>query len=94
MYTQTIFQAGNSQVVAMPSDFLHDLDLKKGQKVVVDKIDDAIVIKKSRPQKLKPKSEAGFQKWLKVFMAENSEILDELADRWYRGSVPHPRNNY
>ena len=80
MQLQTIFKAGNSQVVAIPSDVLANLNLKTGNKVLVGQADDTtIVIKKTSP-KIK-KSDAGFQKWLNVFMKENAEVLDELADR-------------
>ena len=78
MYTQTIFQAGNSDVVAIP----RGLGLVRGDRVVVESIaDDAVMIKKAHARIKPTKSEAGFQKWLKVFLQENSEILDELANR-------------
>ncbi len=80
MQLQTIFKAGNSQVIAIPSDVLADLNLKIGSKVLVGTADDTTIVVKKTSPKIK-KSDAGFQKWLSVFMKENAEILDELADR-------------
>lgn len=82
MTTQVIFQAGNSNVVAIPAQYLADMNLATGHKVIVDKVDDdTIVIKKATTRVSTKKSEFEFQKWLSGFMAENAEILDELADR-------------
>lgn len=82
MTTQTIFQAGNSNVVAIPAQYLADMNLATGHKVIVDKVDyDTIIIKKTSTKVSGKKSELEFQKWLSSFMAENAEILDELADR-------------
>ena len=55
--------------------------LAPGEKVTVDKLDDmTVVIKKTSPSK-KAKASTHFASWLKSFMNENGEILDELADR-------------
>jgi antitoxin component of MazEF toxin-antitoxin module len=82
MTTQTIFQAGNSSVVAIPSQYMTDMNMATGHKIFVDKIDnDTLVIRKVNSKKINKKSDAAFQKWLSGFMAENAEILDELADR-------------
>lgn len=86
MQTQQIFQAGNSSVIAIPKHLLRDLNLKAGQKVVVDKTDDgeALIVRKAiRPLKRAKKSvvDKEFKKWLDTFMKENGEILDELALR-------------
>lgn len=80
MQLQTIFKAGNSQVIAIPSDVLADLNLKTGNKVLVGKADDTTIVVKKTSSKIK-KSDADFQKWLDVFIKENAGILDELADR-------------
>jgi len=76
MSIQTIFQAGNSQVVTIPKSML----FKTGQKVTLEKIDaDTIVIKKtSAPAK---KSTTEFKKWVKEVLEEDAEILEELALR-------------
>jgi len=83
MQTQVIFQAGNSSVVAIPKYLMEDLNLSVGSKVVVGKTDDnSVIIKKTSPAKAKSASvDAAFKKWLNIFMKENGEILDELAER-------------
>ena len=86
MQTQTIFQAGNSEVVAIPKHLMKELNLKKGQKVIVDRTPggEAIVIKKTNKTISTTKKSATskeFKKWLNTFMKENGEILDELAVR-------------
>ncbi|MBI5358483.1 hypothetical protein HZB69_02525 [Candidatus Amesbacteria bacterium] len=82
MTTQTIFQAGNSNVVAIPAQYMTDMNMGTGHKVWIDKIDsETIVIKKAYSKKQAKKTDLEFQKWLGGFMAENAEILDELADR-------------
>lgn len=87
MQTQTIFQVGNSNAVTLPPTLLQDFGLKKGKKVVVSKSPDGEAIMIVPAKKVSQKtnststSDAEFQKWLKIFMAENGEILDELATR-------------
>jgi len=85
MQTQTIFQAGNSYVVSIPKHLIKDMNLKPGTKVAVDKVnDDVIVVKKiSSKQSVnsRKQSDREFNRWLKIFMEENGEILDELAVR-------------
>ena len=82
MKTQTVFKAGNSNVVAVPKYLLRELKIKSGQEVIVAKLPDAeaIVIKKAVGQtKTKKAARKEFDKWLNIFMKENGEILDELA---------------
>jgi len=87
MNTQTIFQAGNSIVVAIPKHIARDFKLDAGHQVVVDKSADgeAIVVKPvKKTGKTATQNRAAdkeFQKWLNEFMEENGEILDELATR-------------
>ncbi len=84
MNVQTIFQAGNSNVVAIPSQLMKDLDLKTGNKVIVDRLtdSDALIIypKKSKTNRLKP-TDREYQTWLNQFLKEDAELLDELATR-------------
>lgn len=83
MQTQTIFRAGNSNVIAIPSYIFDDSNFRAGHKITVDKVDeDTMVIKtiaSSKPKKIT--ADAAFKKWLDVFMKENGDILDELAER-------------
>lgn len=78
MQTQTIFRAGNSQVIAIPKNFG-----KQGEKVVVETTSngEVLVVRKESFVSSKKTSKKEFNKWLGVFMKENGEILDELALR-------------
>ncbi|MEK7064432.1 MAG: AbrB/MazE/SpoVT family DNA-binding domain-containing protein [Patescibacteria group bacterium] len=82
MYTQTVFEAGNSLVVTVPKEIVRKLNLKPGNRVIVGPLEgNRFHIEKPSPVKPAKKSvsEKAHQEWLKVFMEENSEILDELA---------------
>ena len=83
MQTQTIFKAGNSNVVAIPKHLMKELGLKKGEKVVVEKEKNknSIIIKKVSGGKAEKIAKGDFKKWLDVFLQENGDILDELATR-------------
>lgn len=85
MQTQTIFRAGNSNVVAIPKDIQEELGLKRGQKVVVEKTPngDAVIKKVDRANRRVKKSAVSeeFEKWLDQVLKEDAEILDELALR-------------
>ncbi len=81
MQLQTIFQAGNSDVVALP----RELGFKKGDKVILEKVSDnenLVTIKKVSAKKTKNStSDVEFKKWLDNVLVEDAEILDELANR-------------
>lgn len=79
MQVQTVFKAGNSEVVALPKE----LGFKKGDKVTVEKAsENEVLVKKVNSKKTKATaSKTEFDRWLKVFVDENGEILDELAER-------------
>lgn len=83
MYTQKIFQAGNSSVVAIPKELLTKLNLKSGQSVVIKADIEAarlIIEAPASPQPAKKSaSEKEFNHWLEKTMEEDAEILDELA---------------
>lgn len=83
MYTQKIFQAGNSSVVAIPKELMHKLNLKPGSPVTIKSSSDDSQLVIEKPAAVKPTkksaSDKAHQEWLKVFLEEDSEILDELA---------------
>lgn len=87
MNTQTVFQAGNSIVVAIPQHIARDFKIKAGHQVTVgisadgDAIQFTPVRKTDHVKKLNRAADKEFQKWLTEFMNENGEILDELATR-------------
>jgi len=79
MQIQTIFKAGNSNVVTIPSQLMQQLNFQVGERVVVEKspVGQGLVIKKSG--QVKYADELG--QWFKIFIKENGKILDELAVR-------------
>ena len=84
MQIQTVFKAGNSNVVAIPKDIKEELKLEKGSKVVVERLpgEEAFIVKKADTKKAKTsETEREFNKWLKKVLKEDAEILDELAVR-------------
>lgn len=83
MYTQKIFQAGNSAVVAIPKELMRKLNLKPGSPVTIKSSPDDSQLVIEKPAAVKPAkksaSDKAHREWLKVFLEEDSEILDELA---------------
>ncbi|EKD95615.1 MAG: hypothetical protein ACD_24C00421G0003 [uncultured bacterium] len=83
MQIQTVFRAGNSNVVAIPKDLSKETGIKAGQKVIVGKSsEDELVIRKFTGKKVKKLSpDEEFRRWWKAFLKDNAGILDELAVR-------------
>lgn len=86
MNTQTIFQAGNSNVVSISPSLLREWGYKPDQKVTVSKLDDnRLVIEKVKPTKsvssTSQKTTSEFKKWLSDVLEEDADVLDELAIR-------------
>lgn len=82
MQVQTVFRAGNSNVVAIPKDVAKELGFLPGKKVVVEKTEsDGILIKIFSKDTKKTISSSEFKDWWGEFLEENSGILDELALR-------------
>ena len=83
MNIQTVFKAGNSNVVAIPTSYLKDLNLKTGQKVLVEQVPETKsilitpVAKKASQRGLTKE----FKQWLAQFLHEDKELLDDLANR-------------
>lgn len=86
MPEQTVFRAGNSNVVAIPKAVGDKYGIKTGAKVTIEEVPEAggVLIKRaSKPSKKRLSSgiTPEFKKWLKEALKEDAEILDELADR-------------
>ncbi len=81
MAIQTVFKAGNSQVVSIPKELAQKANIKPGDRVELEGTANGIAIKKIENKATKTKSDKDFKKWLDIFMDENGEILDELAIR-------------
>ncbi len=77
MQVQTVFKAGNSNVVALPKD----LGFRVGDKITINKLNGGLFIEEAVKQKPKKAIAKEFQKWLKDVLKEDKEILDELAIR-------------
>lgn len=81
MNIQTVFKAGNSNVVSIPSSILSDLKIKTGDKVIVERAsENEIIIKKSVAEKTKF-GKTQFNQWLTRVLKEDADILDELSKR-------------
>ena len=82
MQIQTVFRAGNSNVVAIPKDISKKLGLKRGSKVVVEATpDNRIVVSKAENKKGKSSITPEFLEWLDSFNKEYGPALEELAKR-------------
>lgn len=82
MQIQTVFKAGNSNVVAIPSEFVNNYGYETGLQVMLSTYDDGntLIVKKVNKNKLSAsKVSREFKKWLNNTLEEDSEILDELA---------------
>jgi antitoxin component of MazEF toxin-antitoxin module len=84
MQVQRVFKAGNSNVVSIPKHLLQEVDIKSGQKVIVEKSQNEgeLIIKKVGKSKFKKsRVDEDFKKWWKAFLRDNEDVLDELALR-------------
>ncbi len=79
MPIQTIFKAGNSSVVAIPSQILASLHLKSGDRVVVEAHPEAEVVTIHKPKTSGSVTDKEFESWLKRILEEDAELLDLLA---------------
>lgn len=82
---QQIIQIGNSAGVIIPRALRQEMGLTIGETVTIQAVDaDSFVMKRVRKSKAKGSKAAAqkeFKEWLKIFMKENGELLDELAVR-------------
>lgn len=84
MNTQSIFQVGNSNAVTIPIPLMKKIGLKRGHRVLVERLgntDNLIIITKPEKKVAKNAVSAEFQKWLSTFLEEDKELLDDLARR-------------
>ncbi len=83
MQIQTVFRAGNSDVVAIPKSLKEKYGITSGKKILIgDLADVGIVIKKVSKVRAKVEEDKvgkEFQKWLKGAIEEDAQILDQLA---------------
>lgn len=84
MNLQPVVQIGNSDGVTIPAHLMTELRIKRGQKVVVDRIPDTenlVIITKPLIKTDKTELTREFQTWLASFLKEDKEVLEELAGR-------------
>ena len=81
MQIQTVFKAGNSNVVAIPKELNRKLNFEAGQKVVVEESGSGNILIRKVTKGKAVSFEENFKKWWNAFLKENAEILDELAVR-------------
>jgi antitoxin component of MazEF toxin-antitoxin module len=84
MRIQTIFRAGNSDVVALPQAYAKRAGFSVGQKVSVEQTENGAIIIRSYKEAPKAKAttmQKEFDSWMEQFIDENGGILDELAVR-------------
>lgn len=86
MAIQKVFQAGNSQVVAIPKDLVRELGFRVGHKVVMTKTPDGqglvvMRVEEGPSKKTKAKSNKEFDQWLAMILEEDKDLIQELAKR-------------
>lgn len=84
MYIQTVFKAGNSNVISIPKALLEEMEIKTGQKVMLEKSphDQSFILRKVQKSPKKEKvSDKEFKKWLDNVLKSDKEILHELELR-------------
>jgi antitoxin component of MazEF toxin-antitoxin module len=90
MQTQTIFKAGNSEVVAIPKHILKEMKLGNGQKIIIEKVpnEEIIEIRRVPVKQYKASStKSEFKKWLNSELGPKSVILPFYIQQ-YRGQKP------
>lgn len=86
MDIQTVFRAGNSDVVALPNELKKREGIKVGSKVEWKATPIGFVLlthsmEEKREAKTKTATDKEFKKWLSAALNEDKEILDELERR-------------
>jgi antitoxin component of MazEF toxin-antitoxin module len=81
MQTVKIFRAGNSDAVVIPRPLLREIGVRVGEEVVVEKVPDgkAVIVTPVKDKTRKTPVKGEFDRWFKMFLKENSGILDDLA---------------
>ena len=81
MQIQTVFKAGNSDVISIPKYLSEETGIKSGKKIVVSELNGGLFIKEIKKEEKKKGISKEFRKWLKDVLKEDEEILNELAVR-------------
>ena len=80
MLIQKLYRNGNSVAVTIPSQYLKELHLREGSKVVVEKKGNQLFI---APQKTAVAKDvnAKFMQMVDSFIADHEDVLRELSKR-------------
>lgn len=78
MLVQTLYKNGNSIAVTIPRQYLEELNLKEGSKVVVEKQGKELRIS-SKTKALASDVDVKFMKMLDEFVVEHEDVLQKLA---------------
>lgn len=79
---QKVIQIGNSVGVVIPQPYIAQLDLKPGDKVLVKKTGNQVVVSKIKTnKKLVPGVDTEFAKKVDEFITEHEDVLKELSKR-------------
>lgn len=83
MQKTTITQQGNSNSVILPAALMREAKWQRGQKMSIDYIPEAdgVFIRRIKKTTTPSRSEKEFQTWLRNFLKEDAELIDELAHR-------------
>ena len=80
MLIQKLYRNGNSVAVTIPSQYLKELNLREGSKVVVEKKGNELSIVSQRTTVAKDVN-AKFMQMVDSFIADHEDVLRELAKR-------------
>ncbi len=80
MFIQKLYKTGNSIAVTIPHQLLDELDLKEGQEVVVEKLNNRLTVT-SKANKLAKSVNPEFMEMVDEFMDEHDDVLKELAQK-------------
>jgi AbrB family looped-hinge helix DNA binding protein len=83
MQVQTVFKAGNSEVVSIPKGIRRKLRIRKGSRVSVEELpgEEAFVVRRVAKPLKKRSSKREFEDWLNNVLMEDEQILNELSIR-------------
>lgn len=80
MLIQTLYKNGNSVAVTIPRQYLEELNLKEGSKVVVEKQGKELRIVSKR-QALASDVDVKFMKMIDEFIKDHEDVLKTLATK-------------
>lgn len=83
MLVQKLYKNGNSVAVTIPKEFLHDLNLRDGSEVLVEKNTETgeIIIARKKNVQISSRITPEFLSWLNSFNKKYGPALKELAKR-------------